>query len=254
MKKQIILIGNGNMALAIARGLKSDYALHVVGRDTVRLEAFERAVGVAVTKHAMDGYDISGQQVILCVKPGNLESVAKQLRGKADLLYSILAGVSLATLRQAIPAEATVRAMPNLAANVGKSMTTLTGDANHEPQARALFDAIGTTLWVDSEKELDIATALAGSGPAYLAVIAEALTDGAVQQGLKRHDATVLMHGLFEGFGELVKESHPALLKDGVMSPGGTTAAGYAALEEAGVRRGLINAIAKAYERSQQLK
>ena len=106
---------------------------------------------------------------------------------------------------------------------------------------------------INSEKEIDIATALAGSGPAYLALIAEALADGAVKQGLKREDAMTTMKGLFSGFGELIQEMHPALLKDAVMSPGGTTAAGYGALEDGNVRAACIDAIEQAYERAKKL-
>jgi pyrroline-5-carboxylate reductase len=143
--------------------------------------------------------------------------------------------------------------MPNLAASVGSSMTTLTGDVNYKKEAETLFSAIGSTRWLGSEKEIDIATALAGSGPAYLALITEALADGAVKQGLKRDDALAITKGLFEGFGKLIQNEHPALLKDGVMSPGGTTAAGYAALEEGNVRNACINAIEKAYKRATEL-
>jgi len=94
---------------------------------------------------------------------------------------------------------------------------------------------------------------LAGSGPAYLALIAEAFVDGAVKQGLKREDAMTTMRGLFSGFGTLIQEIHPALLKDTVMSPGGTTAAGYSALEEGNVRASCIDAIEQAYNKAKQL-
>lgn len=253
MPKTITFIGNGNMALSIAKGLKNSYNIEVVGRNPEKLDTFENEIGVSVTKHTLDGFDISGKTLILCVKPANIVSVGQQLTGKATALYSVLAGTTLQTLSENIQADAIVRTMPNLAATVGKSMTTLTGDERNSEEAIELFSAIGPTLWLGSEKELDIATALAGSGPAYLALIAEALADGAVKQGLKRDDAMALMRGLFAGFGELIQDVHPALLKDGVMSPGGTTAAGYAALEEAGVRNGCIDAIGKAYERATKL-
>jgi pyrroline-5-carboxylate reductase len=132
-------------------------------------------------------------------------------------------------------------------------MTTLTGDESYMNEAKELLGAIGKTLWLGSEKELDIATGLAGSGPAYLALIAEALTDGAVKQGMKRTDAMATMRGLFAGFGELIQEIHPALLKDGVMSPGGTTAAGYWALEDGNVRASCMDAIEQAYKKAVEL-
>jgi pyrroline-5-carboxylate reductase len=241
------------MALSIAQGLKQKYHIEVVGRNMEKLDAFEAALDRKVDKFLLDDFDISDKTLLLCVKPGNLEIVAKQLKGKAKLLLSVLAGVPLEKLKKKIKSKAVVRAMPNLAASVGASMTTLTGDADHREEAEVLMRGAGEVLWLESEKEIDIATALAGSGPAYLALIAEALADGAVNQGLKRDDAMKVMQGLFGGFGKLIQEIHPALLKDGVMSPGGTTAAGYAALEKGKVRAGCIEAVEKAYQKAVDL-
>jgi len=239
------------MALALAKGLKTDYDIEVAGRNPEKLLKFEEALGVTCKKTLLSACSIQGKTVLFCVKPANTESVGGQIQGKARVLYSVLAGTSLETLKTYIDADAYVRTMPNLAAGVFKSMTTLTGDVTCKEDALKIFEAIGSTLWVDSEKELDIATALAGSGPAYLALIAEALADGAVKQGLKRADAMILMRGLFDGFGSLIQDIHPALLKDGVMSPGGTTAQGYAALENGGVRGSLIEAIQAAFLKTQ---
>jgi pyrroline-5-carboxylate reductase len=249
----ITFIGNGTMALSIAQGLKGKYNIEVVGRNMDRLDDFEVALGKKVEKFPLEDFDMTDRTILFCVKPENLESVAKQLKGKAKLLISVLAGVPVEKLKKKIKSKAVVRAMPNLAASVGASMTTLTGDADHREEAEVLMRGAGDVLWLESEKELDIATALAGSGPAYLALIAEAFADGAVKQGLKREDAMKVMRGLFAGFGPLVQEIHPALLKDGVMSPGGTTAAGYAALEKGNVRASCINAIDEAYKKAVDL-
>jgi len=249
----ITFIGNGTMALSIAQGLKQKYNIEVVGRNMEKLDAFEVALDKKVEKFMLDDFDMTDRTILLCVKPGNLESVAKQLKGKAKLLISVLAGVPIEKLKKKIKCKAVVRAMPNLAASVGASMTTLTGDADHREEAEVVMRGAGEVLWLESEKEIDIATALAGSGPAYLALIAEALADGAVTQGLKRDDAMKVMQGLFYGFGKLVQEMHPALLKDGVMSPGGTTAAGYNALEKGKVRAGCMSAVEKAYKKALEL-
>jgi len=253
MSKLITFIGNGNMALAIAMGLKEKYEIEVVGRNAENLDTFEKALGLKISKHSLQGFDITNKTIIFAVKPQNLDEVSAQLFGKAEALYSVLAGTTLLRLHDTIPSKAYVRAMPNMAAAYQKSMTTLTGDSSLQTQAKEIFSSIGKAHWLGSEKEIDIATALAGSGPAYLALIAEALTDGAVNQGLKRPDAIAIMRGLFDGFASLIQEQHPALIKDGVMSPGGTTAAGYCALENAGVRDGCIQAIAKANERAKAL-
>lgn len=252
MANSITFIGNGKMALALAKGLKESHAIEVIGRSHEALERFETLLGSSVEKNLYTDATITGKKIILCVKPANLSEVAPYLKGKADILYSVLAGTPLTALH-VIDAYAYCRAMPNLAAEVGASMTSLVGDSTLQPSAIALFSTIGSVLWLNSEKELDIATALAGSGPAYLALIAESLCDGAVREGLKRDDAMNLMRGLFKGFGELIQTTHPALLKDGVMSPGGTTAAGYGALEKAGVREGCMEAIRLAHERAKKL-
>jgi len=251
--KTITFIGNGNMALSIAQGLKEDYKIEVVGRDMEKIDIFEQKLGVMCEKHNLNGFDIKDKTIMLCVKPANVEEVGAHLFGTARVLYSVLAGTSLEKLKEHFKAHAVVRTMPNLAASVQKSMTTLTGDATFQEEAEELLGAIGSTRWLHSEKEIDIATALAGSGPAYLALIAESLADGAVKQGLKRDDAMAIMCGLFGGFGELIQDIHPALLKDGVMSPGGTTAAGYGALEDGNVRASCMNAVEKAYAKALEL-
>ena len=251
--KTITFIGNGNMALSIAKGLKDNFKIEVVGRSSEKLDKFESELGVVIEKALMDGYDCNDKTIIFCVKPANVEEVATRVKGKARVIYSVLAGTTVQKLKQNLNPGAVVRAMPNLAAQVGKSMTTLTGDQEFQAEAQELLGAIGTTLWLSSEKELNIATGLAGSGPAYLTLIAEALTDGAVKQGMKRADAMATMRGLFAGFGELIQDIHPALLKDAVMSPGGTTAAGYGALEDGNVRASCMKAIESAYKKAIEL-
>lgn len=253
MHKSVTFIGNGKMALALAKGLIETHTVEVIGRTLHALERFEHALGSPVKKTLYPEANLEGKNVLLCVKPANLQEVSQKLRGEARTLYSVLAGTSLESLK-AIRAKQYVRAMPNLAAEVNKSMTSLVGDENVSVEAIALFGVIGTTLWLSSEKELDIATALAGSGPAYLALAAEALCDGAVREGLKRDDAMTLMRGLFDGFGQLIQTTHPAILKDNVMSPGGTTAAGYGALENGNVRHGFIEAIRAAHEKAKGMK
>ena len=251
--KTITFIGNGNMGLSIAKGLKSKYIIEVVGRDMKKLELFESQLGVKVSKYLINNFDISNKTLLLCVKPANVEEVGKKLKGRAEVLLSVLAGTSVEKLKEHFNVNAVVRTMPNLGASVGYSMTTMTGDVEYKENAEEVLGAIGKTLWLSSQKELDIATGLAGSGPAYLALIAEALADGAVKQGLKRDDSMEVMRGLFEGFGKLIQDIHPALLKDAVMSPGGTTAAGYSALENGGVRASCIDAIEQSYAKAKEL-
>lgn len=249
----ITFIGNGNMALSIAEGLKHKYHIEVVGRNEKRLDEFERKLGKSVDKHLIDNFDIAGKTLILCVKPGNLDTVASQLKGKARLLLSVLAGVTLQQLSDAIKTDAVVRAMPNLAAEVGASVTALTGDEHYREEVEVILRGAGDVVWLESETALDIATALAGSGPAYLAIVAEALIDGAVGQGLPRAEATRLTQGLFKGFGALVEKQSPTTIKERVMSPGGTTAAGCGVLEAHAVRAAFADAIDNALKRAKTL-
>lgn len=253
MNKSVTLIGNGKMALALAKGLCEHYALEIIGRSVESLERFEKNLGTSLKKTLYSSADITDKIIILCVKPSNLDDITPDLKGKARVLYSVLAGIELKKLH-CIPAGNYCRAMPNLAAEIGTSMTSLVGDNALIGESQRLFSMIGSTIWLNSEKELDIATALAGSGPAYLALISEAFCDGAVREGLKRDDAMTLMRGLFMGYGKLIQNIHPALLKDAVMSPGGTTAAGYEALETYGVRKGCIEAIHAAHVRAKEMK
>ena len=248
----ITFIGNGNMAKSIALGLKDIYDIEVVGRSLESMEKFENSLEIEINKTLLDDFDITNKTIILCVKPANLSEVGSKLQGEAKELYSVLAGTTLEALKSNIKSKYTIRTMPNLAASVGESLTTITGDKELKDKALNLFSNIGEAVWLDSQKELDIATAVAGSGPAYLALIHEALCDGAVKQGMKRADAIKVTNGLFKGFGKLISSTHPALLKDGVMSPGGTTAAGYSALEKAGVRYGCISAVEEAYKITQK--
>ncbi|MBN2824274.1 MAG: pyrroline-5-carboxylate reductase [Campylobacterales bacterium] len=253
MKKSITLIGNGNMALSIAKGLQKHYTIEIVGRNMDKLDKFEKKLEKPIKKHLLDGFDISDKNIILCIKPYNVEEVGAKLKGKAKLIASILAGTKIETLMRYIKAQFYIRAMPNLGASVGASMTTMTGDNEYKDEAQKLFDAIGETLWLNSEEEIDIATALAGSGPAYLAMVAQALSDAAVKEGLKRDDANVLMQGLFKGFGELIQNEEAPHIKNSVMSPAGTTAYGCYALEKAGIKAAFMDAVSSAYSRAKEL-
>jgi len=252
--KKLTFIGNGNMAEAMIEGLIENYEIEVIGRNTQSLEALQIKIPQIKTKIIDSLENISKKDIILCVKPYSLEDLSTKLQGEANSLYSVLAGTPLKSLSTHIKAKAYIRTMPNLGASYRKSMTTMTGDIALKGSAIEIFSAIGQCLWLSSENELDIATGLAGSGPAYLALIAEALADGAVAQGLKRYDAKILVQGLFDGFAALISDKNPAEIKDAVMSPAGTTAMGYKALEKGNVRHAMMSAIEEAYRKALALK
>jgi pyrroline-5-carboxylate reductase len=238
----MIIIGNGKMALAIAKGLKGK--VEVVGRDEKKLQKFCEESGVKKF-HLLNKFDITDKTIILAVKPYALESL--NLKGKAKEVISIMAGKKIEEIKNYINAEIYSRVMPNVGAVHQASATAVFGSE----KAYEIFSKIGTAIKVNSEKELDIATAIAGSGPAFLALVAEAIADGGVLCGMSREMSYEFTKGLFKSYASL--DDKPANIKDSVMSPAGTTASGYEKLEENGVRNAFIKAIKSAYEKSQQI-
>ncbi len=250
---KLTLIGNGFMAQALARGLVTNFEVEIIGRDESKLKKIQEKIPEISISTLSDVEDISDKNIIFCVKPYALQSVSARLQGEANILFSILAGTTLDSLRKQIKAKYYIRTMPNVAASVSKSTTTITGDKEAKNIALELFNSIGKTIWVNTEKQLDIATAVAGSGPAFLALVAESMSDGAVNAGLERSISNELVQGLFEGFAKLLDGNHPAIIKDSVMSPGGTTAAGMSELENGAVRASMINAVSTAYDKACEL-
>ncbi len=250
----ITIIGNGNMAQAIIIGLvKSSIKVEVVGRDINKLKKLQKQFLSINIIELNDSYNISNKNIIFCVKPYNLEEVSKKLKGTANSFYSVLAGTTIQNLQKNISSLGYVRAMPNVAAKFSKSMTTLTGDDKIKDQAIEIFNCIGKTLWVNTQNELDIATAVAGSGPAFLAYFADAIIEGATDAGLNKHDARVLTTTLFDGFVPLLKDDEPKDIITKVMSPNGTTEAGYNYLKEHDVKKDISATIKTAYNRALEL-
>jgi len=245
---KLTFIGYGKMAEAMIKGLYQNYEIEVVGRDEIKLEKIKQTYGVKTI--LLENFNIDRKNIVLAVKPYNLEEVSQKLNGKANLILSVLAGCKIKTLKENIKSYNFIRVMPNIAAAYSSSMTTLTGDKTYQEKAMNICNSFGKSLWLESEKELDIATAVAGSGPAYLAMVAEALADGAVKCGLKREEAQIITVGLFESIAPLLNQLDPAIIKNAVMSPAGTTAEGYFALEKNGIRKAFIEAVEKAYKKT----
>jgi len=244
----IVLIGAGNMGGAMLSGLQK-YSVTVVERDDSRASVLkEKFSNIDIVNKIPD---ISEKVVILAIKPQSLSSLV--INGRAKALVSILAGVNIDRLKVAVDAEYYIRAMPNVAAMNLKSVTSLTGDIEFKDSALEILSTIGKAIWLNSEKELDIATGLAASSPAWLALVAEALADGAVNLGLPRYKAYEYLGSLFEGVGSILEQKHPAMFKDMVTSPGGTTIAGVYALEDRGVRAAFISAMEECYKRAKEI-
>ncbi|MGD0154268.1 MAG: pyrroline-5-carboxylate reductase [Thermacetogeniaceae bacterium] len=201
--------------------------------------------------------------VIVAVKPNQVKRVLEEIASLMTpdrLLISVAAGVSTIFLEANLPSGAPViRAMPNIPALVGEGMTGLSLGKHASPRdrddAEQLFKAVGRVVTVP-EANIDAVTGLSGSGPAFLAIILEALADGGVLMGLTRQVALELAVQTMLGTARVIQASgeHPAALKDRVSSPGGTTMAGLHVLEEGGLRGLLISAVAASAEKAAALE
>ncbi len=246
---KILLIGAGNMGGAILSGLCGDYDVTVV--ETYKPKADKLRKSYPDTKILGSTPSLDGFVVILAIKPQSLSSFASE--GEAEAVISILAGTPISKVKDKIAAKSYIRAMPNLAALKKRSVTTLCGDESFKVESLDILSSIGKAIWLQSEEHLDIATAIGGSAPAWIALVAEALSDGAVNIGLPRDKSYEIIAALMDGMGALLEDEHPAIIKDKVTSPGGTTIAGLAALESGGVRDSFIEAVEVCYERAKKL-
>lgn len=263
---RIGIIGGGFMGEAFLRGmLRAEVASpgDIAVADVVparRAQLSEH--GVRVTDDA-ESACIGADVVILAVKPQDLPAVAESLTGKFGrdaVVVSIAAGIRLDDLRRHTGHRAVVRVMPNLPAAVGAGAAVYYAAAEVTSTQRAhlerVLSAVATGyVEAHSDDEVDLATAVHGSGPAYVYLLVEAMVDAAVRQGMKRQDALTLVLSTVRGSAEYAMETgqHPAALRNQVTSPGGTTAAGLAELEAAGFRTAIDSAIEAAYERARDL-
>jgi pyrroline-5-carboxylate reductase len=218
---------------------------------------------VAVTSDNIQAFTASENVIFLAIKPQVFTTIAEEIfsvigQSHFPLVVSILAGVTLTQLEAAFVNLPVVRAMPNTPATVGAGITAICAGRHTQPHhlecAHQLFSAVGEVVEV-SESLMDAVTGLSGSGPAYVALMVEALADGGVAAGLPRSIAQQLALQTVLGTATLLQETklHPAELKDRVTSPGGTTIAGIAELEKAAFRSALIQAVKAATNRSQEL-
>ena len=259
-------IGAGQMARALGRGFVTAGlidASRIVAFDPVPAAGEQFAAELAGAKLlASNQAVVSSADVIwIAVKPQQMSAVFDEVRPAVSsdkLFVSIAAGIPLARLYEGLGTQRVVRVMPNTPCLVGQgaSAFALGNQAKAEDAGwvERLLTAVGTAAQVD-EKLLDAVTGLSGSGPAFVYTIIEALSDGGVRAGLPRSLATALAAQTVRGAAEmvLVTGEHPAVLKDHVASPGGTTIAGLQALEHHGVRAALIAAVVAATERSKEL-
>ncbi len=262
---RLVVVGGGKMGEALIAGLIGSGRMAapeflVVEPDSSRAAVLATTHGVPTAsglEHC--ALDPMTFDALIAVKPGIVAAVCHALAGRVGRVLSIAAGVTTATMEAALGAQtAVVRSMPNTPALVGVGASAI-APGRHASEddldwAASILGAVGVVERVD-EKLLDAVTGLSGSGPAYLFLVAEALVDGGVAQGLPRAVAVTLAHQTIAGAGRLLVESgdQAAQLRANVTSPGGTTAAGLRALESAGVRSAFIEAVATATRRAGEL-
>jgi pyrroline-5-carboxylate reductase len=262
---KISFIGGGTMGEAliksiIAQSVASPKDITVSDVSQKRRDILKKSYGVKTTDSNPEA--IKGAEVIvLAIKPQDMNTVLKEL-GKLSskqLVLSIAAGVTVETIRKGLNHNCLVRAMPNMPAQIGEGMTVWTTSAEvsqkQKELAKSILSAAGEEIYVNSEKYIDMATALSGSGPAYIFLIIEALTDAGVHIGLPRDTAEKLVIETVIGSARAVKtmSKHPAELKNMVTSPGGTTTEGILQLETGGLRSLLLRAVIAAYDKAKSL-
>lgn len=258
-------MGEALLSRLIARGIYQSSEVIVSEPLSSRLDFLKQQYDVAVTTDNSQVFTQAKEVVFLAVKPQVFSAIAQELADidiinteHAPLIISILAGVPLSQLEAAFVQLPVIRAMPNTPATVGAGITAICSGAytsrKHQQIAQQVFSAVGEVVEV-SEALMDAVTGLSGSGPAYVSLLVEALADGGVAAGLPRGIANQLALQTVLGTAKLLQSTkmHPAELKDRVTSPGGTTIAGIAKLEQAGFRSALIEAVKAATERSQEL-
>ncbi len=268
LDQEIVFIGPGVMAEGIISALirkkvAKPQHIRVGGPRPERGAELEKKYSI---KYFIDNTEAarSADVIILSVKPQRLDKVMSVLKGQLKpeaLVLSIVAGATLSKLTHGLSHKRVVRSMPNTPAQIGMGITVWTaGTEVSEEQldvARQILEAMGDQVFVEDENYLDMATALSGTGPAYVFLFMEAMVDAGVHLGFPRRISEQLViqtvRGSVEYYLQRADPVHLAKLRNDVTSPGGTTAAALYFLEKAGFRTALSRAVWAAYERSREL-
>ena len=263
---KIAFIGCGVMGEAIlksllSKGLVSPQEVTASDVSQSRCQLLSQRYGISClqdNRRAAAGAEV----IVLAIKPQNLNQIMVDLKGLLNphqLVVSIIAGAHLADMTQGLNHNSIVRAMPNTPAQIGQGMTVWTSSSGlsqpHLEAARAVLSSLGKEIYVSDEKYIDMATAVSGSGPAYVFLFIEAFIDAAVHIGFSREVASELVLQTVLGSAQLAAESgkHPAELRNMVTSPGGVTAEGLLCLEKGGLRALLTQAVIEGHQKSSRL-
>ena len=255
------VMGEAILAAVLARKLADADEIAVCEVLAKRRSHLEANYGVRTTETGVGAAE-GAELVLLVVKPQDFLAAAGPIKGQLgpnQTVLSIMAGTRIETIREALGHEAIVRAIPNTSAQVGEgiSVWTSTAAASDEGKeaARRTLASLGHEIFVDDERYIDIATAVSGSGPAYIFLVMEAFIDAAVHIGLRREMAEAMVIQTVLGSARYAQASgrHPAELRNEVTSPGGTTTHGLMALERAGIRAAFLSAVDGAYTKAREL-
>lgn len=244
-KQKILFVGYGNMALAIIQGfihsnLHKQYDIEICGRNAKRALSFTSANSLSDFVSVYDQtniLDVEDKIVFLCIKPNGLSSFV--FKGQAKGVVSVMAGVKISTLRENIKSCGYVRVMPNTAAKYQKSSSAVYIEDLDIELYRDMIESFGSVVLVDKEDLIDASIATSGSAPAFVAMMAQALIDSGVREGLSCMQSQELVRGMFEGFALLLREKKPQEIIDEIASPAGTTIEGISVLE-ANAFRGIV--------------
>ncbi len=265
--KKIGFIGSGNMGEALISGLvlsESTSPENIICSDIREepLQNMQEKYGIATTTSNVEVVKNS-EIIIYATKPQILAAVLKEtaeVLDKSKLVISIAAGVPLAAIASGLKKELRlIRVMPNICAFVKESATAIAAGEyvnNGDIEiAKAIFDSVGVTVFIEENILMDAFTGLSGSGPAYIFLIIDAMADAGVKMGLSRRDSLLLSAQTVMGSAKLLLETneHPGQLKDRVTSPGGTSIAGIHTLEQGGLRTTIMDAVEAATNRSSEL-
>ncbi len=254
-------MGEAMVRSMLAREVAGSEAIVVSDVRAERLSKLKNDYGLCTerdNRQALQGADV----VVLAVKPQELGRLMEELSGAFNpdqLVVSIIAGATIATIAKGLKHGAVIRAMPNTPAQIGQGITVWTASSgvseSQKDAARSILAALGSEVFVTDESLIDMATAVSGSGPAYFFLVMEALTDAATDIGLPREIAEKLVSGTALGASRLVQETgeHPSALRQMVTSKGGTTERGLQQLEHGGLRALIAQAVAAAYKRAKEL-
>jgi len=259
----ISFIGGGTMAEAMIRGMVNQQVVAptqiiAAGPRQVRGEKLEKLYGIHVTCDNAQAAE-AGDVVVLSIKPQMLPAVMPEIRGhlrRQNLLLSIIAGAPIKKLADGIAHAAVIRAMPNTPGQIGQGISVWTDTAEvsdlHRQQAQAILGSFGEEIFVEDERYLDMATALSGSGPAYVFMVMEAMIDAGVHMGFSRRVARQLVFQTIRGSVAFAEQSglHEAELRNQVTSPGGTTAEALYHMDKGGLRTVISRGIWAAFQRS----